>query len=94
MEKDSLLKGVLEIFEKELEIQAPSTTTNLIDEGYIDSLLFIQLISLLESKYNITISVSDLDIDKFNSIHNITRFLENKLYIDKNTDENSYAQSI
>jgi len=51
---------------------------DLVEEEVIDSLGIVQLISLLEEKYNITISDDELDPDNFRSVERIATFVEAK----------------
>jgi acyl carrier protein len=51
---------------------------DLVEEEVIDSLGIVQLISLLEERYNITISDEELDPENFRSVDRIAAFVEAK----------------
>jgi len=52
---------------------------NLFDEGLTNSLFAIQLITFLEKKFGIKITMDDLDLDNFKSVNQICLFVDHKL---------------
>lgn len=46
--------------------------------GFVNSLFSITLIQFLESKFNISIDTSELDIENFNNVNNIVSFINKK----------------
>jgi len=60
-------------------VEIPSTDTHLIENGFIDSLRFIQLMSVLEDEFEITVSIEDLDLERFSTIKNISKFVQIRL---------------
>ncbi len=53
----------------------------LFDEGIFDSMGLLNLITFLETDFNIKVADSELDASNFGSIDAITSFLERKLNI-------------
>ena len=53
--------------------------TLLLDEGIIDSLSTIELITTIESKYSIVIDSDELNHFNFNTIDNIATLIQSKL---------------
>ena len=51
----------------------------LLDDGLIDSLTTIELISILEEKFNIQIDSEELNHHNFNTINNIANLIEQKI---------------
>lgn len=51
----------------------------LLENGLIDSLTIVQLISFLEEKFNIDLVDSDFDISNFNTIESMVSFVEGKM---------------
>jgi RimJ/RimL family protein N-acetyltransferase/acyl carrier protein len=70
---------ILNLLNEEFEVEIPSTDTHLIENGFIDSLRFIQLISILEDEFEITVSIEDLDLERFSTVKNISKFVINRL---------------
>ena len=80
MIEHGLLCGQIEyLFAKKLEITVPSYNTNLIDEGIIDSLTFVELLDQLEQNFRIRISLEDMEIDDFISIDHIAHFVQRSI---------------
>lgn len=52
---------------------------SLVDEGIIDSLTILELITALESKFSIEFDESDYDIENFASIKSIERTVHQKI---------------
>jgi acyl carrier protein len=51
----------------------------LFESGLIDSLGFIKLLEFIEKKFNISIAMSEVTMDKFETIDGIEKFIEEKL---------------
>ena len=56
-----------------------SNSSKLISDQLIDSLGVIEIVNLLESKYNITIEQSELTVENLDSIDSMTDFIYNKI---------------
>jgi acyl carrier protein len=61
------------LFEETLNIELPSTEADLIEEGLLDSLVFVELLVGLEDIFGIKINVVDLDIEDFRTVRRIGR---------------------
>ena len=80
---DQYLEMVETILHEELNVVVPSRGSDLFGEGYIDSLLFMDLLLLLEKKFNISIKLDDIVFEDFKNIINISNFIENQLARDR-----------
>ena len=77
---DNLLtERVMNLLNEEFEVEIPSTDTKLIENGFIDSLRFIQLMSILEDEFEITVTIEDLDLERFSTVKNISKFVQKRL---------------
>ena len=56
-------------------------TDNIFEMGFVDSMFAMQLVSFVESEFDIKIDNEDLDISNFNSVHNIAMFIEMKQHM-------------
>jgi acyl carrier protein len=52
---------------------------NILENGILDSPGIINLVCFIEEEYNITIEQEEMNIDNFESIMSIEKFIENKL---------------
>ncbi len=66
---------VVQLFAEKLQIEVASNDADLIDEGLLDSLVFVDLITHLEVEFQIEISIAELEIDNFRSINQIAAFM-------------------
>lgn len=51
----------------------------LFDSGIIDSLGLINLLSFISEKFEISVDMSDVTMDKFSTVNNIMKTLEGKM---------------
>jgi acyl carrier protein len=58
-----------------INIEVPSTDTDLFETGVLDSLAFVELLVRLEGEFGISIALEDLEIDQFRSIGRIAEFV-------------------
>lgn len=73
---DQLPQQICHLFETELDILIPDVKTDLIEEGLLDSLVFVDLIVCLESHFEIEIPVAELEFDQFRTVTGIAEFIE------------------
>ncbi len=53
-----------------------SDNHSLFDDGLIDSFGLIQLITFLENKFDVSIDMSDISIENFDTINQIVKFIK------------------
>jgi len=56
-------------------------TDNIFEQGFVDSMFAMQLVNFVESEFDIKVENEDLDINNFNSVRNISLFIERKQHI-------------
>ena len=66
---------VAAIFSDKLMVSVPSRDADLLAEGHIDSVLFVDLLLTLEQDFDITIVIDELDLEQFQSINRIAEFV-------------------
>ncbi|MDF2672552.1 MAG: hypothetical protein K0R09_817 [Clostridiales bacterium] len=59
-------------------IDLVSEQDNFFEKSFVNSLLYMQLVMFIENDFHITILPEDLDLQNFNSINNIMKFIESK----------------
>lgn len=64
------------VFDEETDF---SDNDNIFELGFVNSLFAMKLLSYLESEFNILIENEDMDINNFNSVSNIMKFMSKKL---------------
>ena len=56
-------------------------TDNIFEQGFVDSMFAMQLVNFVESEFNIKVENEDLDINNFNSVRNVSLFIERKQHM-------------
>lgn len=67
---------LLELFRESLDVEVPSEDTDLLAEGMLDSLALVELLVQLEQRFNVAVSLENMEIDDFSSIRRIDQFLD------------------
>jgi len=80
--KDKLRNILFEIAHKDVPLAEITDIANLADDLGFDSLMFVTLVSTLESKLKITIHPQEINLENFKNIETISELLEKK-YIEK-----------
>ncbi len=73
---ESIKEKVLKIVRDLTETDDVELTTNLLDEGILDSLTTIELITKLEEEFQINIDSEDLNHENFNTVSNIEALVQ------------------
>ncbi len=76
---EKIKKEVLDLVKKVGDNQNITDKSLLLDEGWIDSLSTITLLSELENKFSIEIETEELSHENFNTIENISKLIFNKV---------------
>ena len=74
-EVGSLRQRVLTLLSEDMQLAVSDVSMDLIDEGVLDSLVFVDLIARLEEAFSFEIDLADLEIDEFRSVEQIARYV-------------------
>ena len=69
---------LITLFRDKLNVDIPNPTTDLFDTGLLDSVMFVELLLLLEQQFGVTVSLDDLEIDNFRSVARIADFVASR----------------
>ena len=72
---ERLAEGIEVIFRDGLSIDVPSVDADLIDGGVLDSLALIELLFQIEQRFQVDLSLDELDIEDFRTIERIAEFV-------------------
>ena len=72
---DVLCKSLLALFSDKLNVDVPSAESELLQSGVLDSMTLVELFLLLEREFDVKIPVETLEIDHFQTIATIARFI-------------------
>ena len=70
--------SIVTLFREQLNVEVKDLEADLINDGLMDSLMLVDLLTFLEQEYQITIDFEDLEIDNFRSIKSITQFVDSR----------------
>lgn len=74
--KDAATEAALiALFRDDMHIVVPSPDTDLIEEGLLNSLVFVDLIVLLEERFGLTMPLESLEIDQLRTVNGIAALL-------------------
>lgn len=81
------------ILSDHVHLDIPSAEMDLFDTGAVDSLAFVELLLGLEREFGITVSLEDLELDHFRTIHRIAQFVlaHNGQRVSATVDQNGPA---
>ncbi|MEO1998550.1 MAG: phosphopantetheine-binding protein [Planctomycetaceae bacterium] len=74
-----LEQQILQIFADVIFIEVATPDVNLIDEGLLDSLVFVDLIMSLQERFQVELSIADLEFEQFQSVAHIARYMSQQL---------------
>lgn len=72
-----LNKELEHLFQEEMGLKVPDVKTDLIEAGFLDSLRFTHLLAAIEERYDMVVSIEDLEIENFKSIESIAKYVHN-----------------
>lgn len=76
IDTQTLEQRVLSLLTDDMQLPVPDVAADLIDEGLLDSLMFVDLIARLEETFGFEIDLADLDIDEFRSARLIAAYVQ------------------
>jgi D-alanine--poly(phosphoribitol) ligase subunit 2 len=75
----SVMARVQAVFSGPLNVDVPSTDTDLLESGLLDSLALVSLLLHIEQEFGVAVSLEDMDFDHWRSIRAISSFLTTTL---------------
>jgi acyl carrier protein len=81
MVRENIERTILNYLVQEhgLDEKAVSNSQALYNEGYVDSILALQLIEFFERTYSFKVDVFDLSVESFNSIGSMASLIETRV---------------
>jgi methoxymalonate biosynthesis acyl carrier protein len=70
---------VREVFSREMNVDVPSTETDLFETGLLDSLTFVDLLVRLEEEFSLKLRLDEIDLESFRSIDRVVEMLQEKV---------------
>jgi D-alanine--poly(phosphoribitol) ligase subunit 2 len=70
-----LTEQVSELLRRAVSIEVSSPDLDLIEDGLLDSLTFVEILLSIEDEYGVEIGVGAFEIDDFRSVRRIAEFV-------------------
>jgi acyl carrier protein len=77
-EPERLKVLVRELFSRDMNVDVPSTETDLFETGLLDSLSFVELLVRLEEEFSLKLRLDEIDLSSFRSIDRVVEMLQAK----------------
>ncbi|WP_434714980.1 acyl carrier protein (plasmid) [Bacillus cereus] len=76
--QDKNLEQIIQMYIQEHVGIEFNNDTEIFEEGLVNSLFAIQLMTFLEKEFAIKVTMDDLDMDNYKSVNSIGNFIRNK----------------
>jgi len=76
--RDRIVHDLGRLFAGRLHIEIPSTDTDLIETGLLDSLRLVELLLYIEADLGWRIPIEDIDLDDLRSVSRIAALIEER----------------
>lgn len=78
MEVDSVQKKINDYILQNVSLDSLDYDLDIFEEGLVSSLFAIELMTFIEKTFFIKVTMEDLDMNNFKSVHSITQFITYK----------------
>jgi len=79
IEREVIRAGLEEIFSSSFHIDLPTSDTDMIDNGILDSFQFVDLVFQIEQRFGVQIEIDEIDLDDFRTLACIERFVSRRV---------------
>jgi acyl carrier protein len=77
---------VRDVFSREMNVDVPSTETDLFATGLLDSLSFVDLLVRLEEEFSVKLRLDEIELESFRSIGRMVEMLQQKVAVGLRTE--------
>jgi acyl carrier protein len=75
MNETDVEQTILAFLRERAGVALPSASANLIETGILDSMMFVNLIVLIEEQFGVVAELDDLEIENFATVGRTARFV-------------------
>ena len=68
-------RAILDCLRQRFGVEAPSSETDLIEAGVLDSMMFVDLIMFIEDHFGVTAALEDFESENFATVAKMARFV-------------------
>lgn len=74
----TLQQRISSLLKDKVNLEVPSPETDLLESGLLDSLTLVELMTQLETEFEIRISFEDIELDHFHTVVSMANFIEHR----------------
>jgi acyl carrier protein len=75
MDETEVRHAIMAFLRERFGIEPSSTEANLIEDGILDSMMFVDLVVFIEDRFGVVAALEDLEIDNFATVAGMARFV-------------------
>lgn len=75
MTETAVEQTILAFLRERFGVELPSASANLIETGILDSMMFVDLIVLIEEQFGVVAELDDLEIENFATVARMAQFV-------------------
>jgi acyl carrier protein len=75
MNETAVEQTILAFLRERFGVELPSASANLIETGILDSMMFVDLIVLIEEQFGVVAELDDLEIENFATVARMAQFV-------------------
>ena len=75
MTETDVEQAILAFLRERFGVELPSASANLIETGILDSMMFVDLIVLIEERFGVVAELDDLEIENFATVARMAQFV-------------------
>ena len=79
LDRDTLEARIHRLFTEELHLPVPDAAADLIADGTLDSLVFVDLLFRLEKEFGLRFAIETIEADELRSVRSIAEFVRHRL---------------
>jgi acyl carrier protein len=75
MSETEVEQALLAFLRERFGVEPRSADANLIEDGILDSMMFVDLVVFIEERFGVVAEIDDLEIDNFATVAGMARFV-------------------
>jgi acyl carrier protein len=75
MDETDVEHAITAFLRERFSVEPASAHANLIEDGILDSMMFVDLVMFIEERFGVVAALEDLEIDNFATVASVARFV-------------------
>jgi methoxymalonate biosynthesis acyl carrier protein len=78
MDESEVGQAIMAFLRERFGVEPASPDANLIEDGILDSMMFVDLVMFIEERFGVVAALEDLEIDNFGTVAGMARFVADR----------------